>query len=295
MTSHLTPQQIKKFQKHILDWYGVHKRDLPWRQTRDPYRILISEVMSQQTQISRVVPKYEAWISVFPTVWDLANASVRDVLFHWSGLGYNRRALYLKQCALVVSSRARNPDGISHDVRDDSYWYWPQTEKELMELPGIGKYTARAILCFAFGQQVAVVDTNVRRVILTQIKNSKVNSDQIGVKNQKLTEKEIEILAEQLVPKGKAYAWNQALMDYAAAELKHTKIPIPKQSRFKDSDRFVRGHIIKMLLRSSMLENRIYKEITKTMSLEKPRFLTIVKGLQKEGLIVKKNTLLMLP
>src|SRR5438270_17754 len=95
-------QKIVSFQKHILDWYHENQRDLPWRKTRDPYRILVSEVMSQQTQISRVIPKYEAWLEKFPSAQELAEAKISEVLQYWSGLGYNRRALHLKKTAEVI-------------------------------------------------------------------------------------------------------------------------------------------------------------------------------------------------
>jgi len=158
----LSPQKIKQFQQHILDWYAQHKRDLPWREVpvgtsleQKAYRVLVSEVMSQQTQIGRVVPKYEAWLEAFPTVQDLAEAQVGEILRLWSGMGYNRRALNLKKTAEVI---VRDYDG-----------KFPQDEKELLKLPGIGEYTARALLCFAFDKQVAVVDTNVRKVILVEL------------------------------------------------------------------------------------------------------------------------------
>src|SRR6266702_3590233 len=150
----ITDAKIAAFQTYILNWYHENQRDLPWRKTRDPYAILISEVMSQQTQLSRVVPKYEAWMKKFPTVQDLAQSSVAEVLEYWSGLGYNRRALNLKKAA---EKNIHKFSGI-----------FQQNEKDLISLPGIGTYTARAVLCFAFDQQVAVVDTNVRKVILTK-------------------------------------------------------------------------------------------------------------------------------
>src|SRR5579859_5618795 len=124
----ISQEQIKHFQKEILAWYKIHKRDLPWRRTRDPYRILISEVMSQQTQIVRVISKYETWLEAFPTIQNLATAKTSRVLQLWSGLGYNRRALNLKKASEIL-------------VKDYSGRF-PQTEKELVTLPGIGKYTA---------------------------------------------------------------------------------------------------------------------------------------------------------
>jgi A/G-specific adenine glycosylase len=129
----------------LLEWFERHGRDLPWRRTRDPYAILVSEVMLQQTQVERVVPRYLAWLERWPTVESLAGAPAGDVIREWQGLGYNRRALNL-HCAAVRISR----DG------------WPD---DLTELPGIGPYTAAALRRFAFGEDVLPVDVNVGRVV----------------------------------------------------------------------------------------------------------------------------------
>ncbi|MDE2588049.1 MAG: A/G-specific adenine glycosylase [Patescibacteria group bacterium] len=257
----LSPQKIAAFQKHILDWYNVHKRDLPWRQTRDPYKILVSEVMSQQTQISRVIPKYEAWIAAFPTMQSVATAQVRDVLTLWSGLGYNRRALYLQKCAQVI---VRDYKGV-----------FPQDEQELLNLPGIGKYTAQALLCFAFNKQVAVLDTNVKKVILTQL-----------AKKQYLSEKDLEEIAKAILPTGKAYAWNQALMDYAGIKLKKEKMYIPKQSKFKDSDRYFRGRILAYVLeKHSITKDVLFANVSQYNVLSHERFERILQKLDKETFI----------
>ena len=128
----------------LLDWFANCGRDLPWRRTRDPYAILVSEVMLQQTQVERVIPRYVAWLERWPTVDALADASPADVIREWQGLGYNRRALSLHRAACRVAA-----DG------------WP---KDLTELPGIGPYTAAAVRCFAFGEDVLPVDVNVGRV-----------------------------------------------------------------------------------------------------------------------------------
>jgi len=125
-------------------WFGRTARDLPWRRTQDPYAILVSEVMLQQTQVERVLPRYERWLERWPTVEALAAASAADVIREWQGLGYNRRALNLHRAAGVVAERG-----------------WPD---ELTELPGVGAYTAAAVRNFAFGHDVLPVDTNVRRV-----------------------------------------------------------------------------------------------------------------------------------
>jgi A/G-specific adenine glycosylase len=128
----------------LLAWFDGHGRDLPWRNTSDPYAILVSEVMLQQTQVERVVPRYARWLERWPTPAALAAAAAADVIREWQGLGYNRRALSLHHAARVVAERG-----------------WPD---DLTELPGVGRYTADAIACFAFGRDVLPVDTNVRRV-----------------------------------------------------------------------------------------------------------------------------------
>lgn len=232
----LSPIEVKQFQKKILSWYKNNKRSLPWRGIPDDipladraYRILVSEVMLQQTQVSRVIPKYEAWFEKFPTVEALADALMSDVLRLWSGLGYNRRALNLQRTALIISKEYRG--------------VWPKQKDQLKKLPGIGEYTAGAVACFAFNEQVAVVDTNVRKVILLEL-----------LQEQKVVNpREMQELAEELLPKGRARDWNQALMDYAALVLKDRKVLLKKQSAFKGSRRYFRGKLLKVLLRDGAI------------------------------------------
>jgi len=131
-------------ESRLLAWYGANGRDLPWRRTRDPYAILVSEVMLQQTQVERVIPRYEAWLERWPTVEALAAASAREVITEWQGLGYNRRALSLHRAARQIAAGG-----------------WPG---DLTQLPGVGRYTADAVSAFALGRPVLPVDTNVRRV-----------------------------------------------------------------------------------------------------------------------------------
>jgi len=130
--------------ERLLEWYERERRDLPWRRTRDPYAVLVSEVMLQQTQVARVVPRYEAWLARWPTAQSLAAASLEEVLREWVGLGYNRRAVRLWEAARVVALHG-----------------WPE---RLEELPGVGPYTAAAVGSFAFGRDEVAVDTNARRV-----------------------------------------------------------------------------------------------------------------------------------
>lgn len=280
----LSQKKIVVFQKNILDWYKKHKRDLPWRDAPSgasfqdgidtslqerAYRVWISEVMSQQTQINRVIPKFKSWMKKFPTIEALAKAKVSEVLAYWSGLGYNRRALNLKRAAEMI-------------VNDFDSTF-PQTEKELLSLPGIGNYTARAILCFAFDQQVAVVDTNVRKVIVTQF----------GFDGN---ERALQEIAEQLLPKENAADWNQALMDYAAAVLKKEKVVIPKQSTFIGSHRYYRGQILKLLLaKKKIAVGDIGRQIKKDYTVTQEKWLQrLIKELQDEGFIILKKKIIQL-
>ena len=166
------------------------RRDLPWRRTRDPWAILVSECMLQQTQVSRVVPKWEAFLERFPTAVDCAAASAADVITMWQGLGYNRRAVQLHAAAVAVCER-------HHGVV-------PQAMDALLALPGIGAYTARAILVFAYELDDAVVDTNVARIVSR------------AVAGRPLSWGEVQAAADALVPAGDGWAWNQGMLDLGA-------------------------------------------------------------------------------
>jgi A/G-specific adenine glycosylase len=270
---------VIQFQRELLSWYKIHQRDLPWRKTRDPYKILVSEIMLQQTQVSRVLPKYEAWLKAFPTIKALSHASTADVLILWSGLGYNRRALYLQRTAKAIAG--------------DHKGVWPETVAELKKLPGIGEYTARAVACFAFDQQISVVDTNVRKVILTKfgssLRGTNVTKQSI-IKDRfislAMTEKEVQMIADQLLPDGSAYQWNQALMDYASAMLKKEKIPVPKQSKFIGSNRYYRGQTIKLLLQTKACS---ISYLAKTLETKEEFMDRIVQGLEKDGLVKRQK------
>lgn len=289
-------EEIRKFQEEILSWFETNKRDLPWREMpvgislqERAYRILISEVMLQQTQVSRVIPKYEAWLQAFPTIQSLAKASVSEVLRVWSGLGYNRRALYLQRAAKMIVKKYSSSEHSDREVKSSRFArtirvHFPQDEKTLRLLPGIGEYTARAVLCFAFNKQIAVVDTNVRKIILTKFQIS-------NLKSQMPNEKEIKEIAEQLLPHGRAYEWNQALMDYSSAVLSKEKVPLKKQSPFKTSNRYFRGQVVKLLLEKKRttrdeltnLFNRLYgKE-------DQERFNKVLGQLKKDNFIVESN------
>ena len=186
---------VRLFQQRLLRWYGEHGRDLPWRKTRHPYRILVSEIMLQQTQVERVVPKYRQFLRRYPTLRRLAAAPVDEVKRLWYPLGYNIRPVRLHTIARESIARygGRLPD-------DDA---------ALRSMPGIGRYTAGAILAFAHERDVPVLDTNVRRVLsrvfFGRRRTARVRGDRVYWD-----------LAATLVPRGRGYDFNQALMDFGA-------------------------------------------------------------------------------
>jgi A/G-specific adenine glycosylase len=186
---------VRRFQQRLLAWYGRHGRDLPWRRTRVPYRVLLSEIMLQQTQVDRVIPKYYQFLRRYPSLRALAAASVDDVRALWYPLGYNARPrrLHALACETVARYRGRLPDDA----------------ERLRALPGVGRYTAGAVLSFAYGRDVAVLDTNVRRV-LTRVF--------LGPRRTRRLRGDTALwaLAERLVPAGRGYDFNQALMDFGA-------------------------------------------------------------------------------
>jgi A/G-specific adenine glycosylase len=249
--------QLAAVQARLLEWYRVQGRDLPWRRTRDPYAILVAEVMLQQTQVDRVIPKWQAWLAQFPTLRDLAAASRADVIRAWQGLGYNLRAVRLHEIARAATAR--------YDGR------LPADLDALLGLPGIGRYTAGAIASFAFEQPVAMVDTNIRRVL------GRVFWGTPPAAPSELAAREVQALADAVLPQAgpTAYAWNQALMDLGATVcraqqplclicplmgacraqaglplLQHdggparTARPRPKQPPFEQTDRYLRGRIV---------------------------------------------------
>ncbi len=179
----------ESFADDLQAWSIDSYRDLPWRRTRDPWSVLVSELMLQQTQVARVVPKYEVFLNRFPTVAECASGRQAEVVQLWQGLGYNRRAVNLHRCATAIVS--------VHGGR------LPADLDALLALPGIGPYTARAVLAFAFEHDVAIVDTNVARILARQL-------------GRALTVKEAQTAADDIVPQGDGWAWNQSMLDLGA-------------------------------------------------------------------------------
>jgi len=190
----LLSKHKKLLTSNVLRWYGKNGRDLPWRKEHDPYRVLLSEVMLQQTQVSRVLTKYPQFLKRFPSFKRLAEAKTSDVIKAWEGMGYNNRALRLQKLAEVVLDKYQGK--------------LPRDIQQLETLPGIGRYTAHAVACFSFGQRVPIVDTNIRRV-LTRVCPP-------GGRGRSPEEEETWTLAESFLPRRHAHDWNQALMDLGA-------------------------------------------------------------------------------
>ncbi|MDF2760399.1 MAG: HhH-GPD family protein [Thermomicrobiales bacterium] len=185
--------RIARIREGLFAWFQEHARDLPWRRTRDPYAILVSEVMLQQTQVDRVLPYYARFLERFPTVEDLANAATSDVIRIWSGLGYNRRAVNLQRAARAVV--------------DELGGSFPHEPADLKKLPGIGAYTAGAIAAFAHERDVAFLDTNMRRVVSRVIFGSESARESDAIE-----------AASALVPPGHGWTWNQALIEFGALQ-----------------------------------------------------------------------------
>lgn len=222
---------ISVFQKKILDWFAKNGRhDLPWRHRTNPYRILISEVMLQQTQVDRVVSYYRVFLKAFPTVRTLAAASPAEVLKKWKGLGYSRRALYLKRAAEKIVTQ--------HKGR------FPRAVEDSEKLPGVGHYTARAVSVFAFNMPEVFIETNIRRVFIHFFFRDKKN----------ISDADLVPIIERALYKKNPRLWYSALMDYGALALDGIANPnrqsrhYAKQSRFEGSRRYARAKIVDYLL-----------------------------------------------
>jgi len=266
--------------RRLQRWYGRSARDLPWRRTRDPYAVLVSEVMLQQTQVSRVLPAYASFLARFPTLRALSRAALADVLRVWSGLGYNRRARDLHRIARL------HPRSL------------PETRDGLDALPGVGAYTAGAVACFSRGESVAFADTNIRRVL------GRVLLGRIA------TEREAVALDERLVPRRRADRWHHALMDLGATVcLARTPrcdvCPIAegcrsrgrvvraaprRQAAFATSDRRVRGRIVALLADHSEMT---ISELARAV--DDPRARALAGVLAREGIVERLGKLVRLP
>ncbi|MBI2098173.1 MAG: A/G-specific adenine glycosylase [Candidatus Wildermuthbacteria bacterium] len=300
---------IKKFQKIILSWYAKNRRDLPWRNTKDPYKILVSEIMLQQTQVSRVLPKYEEFLKAFPTLEVLSKAPDKKLLKVWQGLGYWRRAKYLKEtaktlCGAKTAGLTRREGSVPKEwvKREEKPQFernFPKIPEQLEKLPGIGHYTARALACFAFGSREAFLDTNIRRVYLHFFfPNQQDVPDETILP---LAQKAIYYISHgrgnRTIPPRE---WHYALFDYGALVLKDRTINqrsrrYAKQSKFDGSFRSFRTQAVKFLLSTPQNEtthNALKKYIQELLDQKEASYscASIIDSLLKDGLLKKSPT-----
>jgi A/G-specific adenine glycosylase len=223
-------RRTRALQERLLAWYEDNRRDLPWRRTTDPYAVLVSEIMLQQTQVARVTPRFVEWLEAWPTLESLAAAPLADVLVRWQGLGYNNRARRLRECAVAAVAAA--PDGRPAEL--------PRSLDGLRALPGIGPYTARAVLVFAHNDDLAAVDANVRRVL----------THELGLPGD-LTDTVLQAVADAVLPRGRSRDWHNALMDYGSLVLTSRATGIASRTRqgaFEGSRRQKRARLLRRLL-----------------------------------------------
>ncbi|MCF6159444.1 MAG: A/G-specific adenine glycosylase [wastewater metagenome] len=262
-----TTAAIKKFQEMIYGYYRNHKRILPWRNIQNPYHILVSEIMLQQTQVQRVAGKYEQFISKFPDFSALAGAPLKMVLKEWQGLGYNRRAIVLKQIAREVTER------FGGDL--------PSSVETLETFPGIGRATASAIAAFAFQKPVVFIETNIRRVFIHVFFHDKID----------IKDTEILPFIEKTLDTSNPRDWYYALMDYGVMLKKGHENPnrrsahYQKQSPFPGSNRQVRGMILKMLTNESSLSEQ---KILQKLAICPEKLRDNLLQLEKEGFVKRK-------
>ena len=261
---------LARFKKVIWDYYRTHKRELAWRNTRDPYRILVSEIMLQQTQVARVEAFYEKFIKKFPDFESLARAKTVDVLRLWQGLGYNRRALALQNLAKIVTKEYGGS--------------LPNDRATLESLPGIGPYTAGAIRAFAFNKPETFIETNIRRVFIHFF----------FPRSKKVTDKAIIAYLGRSSEIGNIREWYYALMDYGAmlgVTVAKGKNPnrrsahYAKQSKFSGSDRELRGKILRFALARKKIT---LDELCRIIPEPKERIQKITAVLSREGFISVK-------
>ena len=259
---------ILKFRRTVMRHYVAHGRThLPWRRTRDPYQILVSEIMLQQTQVDRVIPYFERWVQVFPTVQKLARVPLSAALKEWSGLGYNRRAKLLHACAREIVQK--------HSGKI------PKDFAALVSLPAIGPYTAGAIRAFAFNEPGVFIETNIRTALIHHFFPNTIN----------ISDRMLLSYAEKAALRQEPRTWYAALMDYGA-HIKKTH-PNPsrhskhhtKQPRFEGSLRQVRGALIRALINGPITETALLKIDEARAS----RIKQALKSLERDGMLMKKR------
>ncbi|MFA7308539.1 MAG: A/G-specific adenine glycosylase [Patescibacteria group bacterium] len=265
----ISKKQVEKFQETIWDFYAKEKRSMPWRNTSDGYAILVSEIMLQQTQVERVRVKYEEFLRAFSTFEALATAPLSAVLLVWQGLGYNRRAKFLKQCAEIVMT---NHNGTL-----------PRTPQELIMLPGIGKGTVGSLLAFVYNRPVAFIETNIRRIFIHHFFPN----------HEQVSDADILPLVEATLDPHNPREWYYALMDYGTYLVRQVPNPNRKskhhirQSRFEGSTRQVRGAIMRELTKNP--EGLSITQLDMILPCTREQITHALTSLIKDGLLVEKQ------
>ncbi len=268
MPKKLTSSAAAAFRRRIYSHYDEHGRRLPWRTKLNPYRVLVSEIMLQQTQVERVIDKYRDFLAEFPDFSALAKAPTAVLLSVWSGMGYNRRALALRSLAQQVMNEHRGR--------------LPRDREKLRALPGIGAYTAGAIMAFAFNKPVVFMDTNIRRVYIHEFFH-----DRDGIHDEELLP-----LVEQTMDRDNPRLWYNALMDYGTMLKREYGNPnrrsahYTRQSPFENSNRQVRGAILKALVKESPLTKA---DLVKRTEMDAARVKKNLLLLEQEGFIKKSG------
>lgn len=277
----LSQKQILDFQELIWDYYRHHRRDLAWRETTDPYAIYVSEVMLQQTQVDRVKPKYESFLERFPDFGSLAAAHLSEVITEWSGLGYNRRAKFLKQAAEIILRQHKGKV--------------PNTPKDLIALPGIGAGTVGSLLAFVHEQPFAFIETNIRRVYIHHffdtagVTLSGVEGSSVGVHD-----KDILPIVAQTLDRANPREWYYALMDYGSHLAKQVVNPnrhskhYSRQSKFEGSLRQGRGIVLRELATGAKKQKSLTRLLAQSGFLDE-HITRIYSDLIREGFIVQQR------
>lgn len=269
----MNSSDIKAFQQTIWDYFSANRRDFPWRYVEDPYYILVSECMLQQTQTFRVEQKFIRFMQTFPTINVLATASWPEVLLAWQGLGYNSRAKRLHQTAQIITS--------------DFFGQIPASPEMLIQMPGIGPYTAASICAFAFNQPTIFVETNIRAVFIYHFFSGK----------EKVGDAELLPLVKQTLDLTDPRSWYYALMDYGVYIKKQAQNPTrrskhyARQSKFEGSDRQLRSMILRTLLASKTVN---INDLITSFDRKSDHILRIIEQLCDEKLIVRNNDFLSL-
>lgn len=274
---------VAPFVRTVLKHYEAHSRDhLPWRNTADPYRILVSEMMLQQTQVDRVIPYYSRFLKRFPTVRALAKAPLRDVLKEWSGLGYNRRAKYLWEIARAITTNDGHPMSII------SSGGFPREYIELRKLPGVGVYTAKAVRTFAFDEPEIMLETNIRTALIHVFfpRGRRVGDTRL-----------ISILESCLAHVNSPRVWYWALMDYGS-HIKETHGNASRRSRtyvkqkpFDGSLRQVRGAILRELARAGEMDERVLAQHT---GFTRARFTRALAALERDRMVARRDGIVLI-